>query len=132
MYNLKITKEQAEIMEKALDLFSRIGTGQFEEILRHPTWRKKMLTGEIKPSAIAIAKRNIDGAKKLITKFDSGASMSIVGASEDTRSAYDILQVIRYSIWQDSDNKEDTAHLVNAQKPMKLADHSLPEMNKCD
>ena len=42
MYNLKISKKQAEVISKALDFYSRIGCGQTSEVLWHPSVAKKM------------------------------------------------------------------------------------------
>lgn len=36
------TNEQIRLIQKALDFYSRIGTGQFDEIVQHPTFEKAL------------------------------------------------------------------------------------------
>jgi hypothetical protein len=45
---LKLTEEQLALIQKALDFYSRIGIGQMEEILSHPTYYEK-LRDELRP-----------------------------------------------------------------------------------
>lgn len=39
---IECSKEQLQLMQKALDFYSRIGIGQFKEILDHPTFEKHL------------------------------------------------------------------------------------------
>jgi len=127
MYNLKITKEQAEVIIKALDLFSRIGIAQFEEILKHPTWQKRIWSGEVDLDHIREAEHSIDMAKFLITGERHGGP-GITVADEPNRVAYDILQVIQHRLaW---DEKPEGGIQVNFRDPIKWSDQPLAKIEK--
>lgn len=42
MVTIKVTEEQARLIQKSLDFYSRVGAGQFNEILDHPTFDKNL------------------------------------------------------------------------------------------
>ena len=42
MTTLKVTKEQLRLIQDALDMYSRIGIGQFEVIKDHPTFERNL------------------------------------------------------------------------------------------
>jgi hypothetical protein len=42
MYTLNVTKEQLQLISKALDFYSRVGIGQFKEIVNHPTFENNI------------------------------------------------------------------------------------------
>lgn len=121
MYKITLSKEQAELLIKALDLFARIGTGQWEEILRHPTFEKRILQSKT-GMPIGEARIYIDYAKKMITGFDSGVSEGITVADEPNRVAYDMLQVIRHKIWHDKGEQ--------SWEPMKWSDSPMIEISE--
>lgn len=102
MYKMTLTKEQAEVLVKALDLFSRVGCGQFEEVLRHPTWYLKAVLSD-KPVSMQDIRSHIDEAKYLLTGLKSGVAVGITVADEPNRVAYDILQVIQHRLaWDEN------------------------------
>lgn len=129
MYKLTLTEEQAKVIAQALDLFSRIGCGQFEEILHHPTIAKKLyeLIDSNEYSRKKEAAQNyIETAKELITGFRPGTSKSIVVADEPNRIAHDIFQVIRNRIAWD---KIPTGGIgVDFQDPLKCSEQPLPKI----
>lgn len=40
--NIEVTEDQAHLIQRALDFYSRIGIGQMKEILDHPTFERKL------------------------------------------------------------------------------------------
>ena len=42
MATLKVNNDQLRLIQRALDLYSRIGIGQFEVIKEHPTFEKHL------------------------------------------------------------------------------------------
>jgi hypothetical protein len=98
-YILKITTWQAQAIVNACDLFSRIGIGQFQEIVHLARF------GLIKPREGAIidydaydhAERHINEAKRSLTGYESNASHGIHSerVPDVFKIAWDIQQVIR-------------------------------------
>jgi len=131
MYKLTLTKEQAAVIAQALDLFSRIGCGQFEEILRHPTIVKKLyklIDSDKYLKSREEAQYGIRVAKKVITGFEPNSSESIVVADEPNRIAYDIFQVIRNRIaW---DEKPAGGMEVDFTDPTKWSEQPLPQIEQ--
>ena len=130
MYNLKINKTQAEVISKALDIFSRVGSGQVNEILWHPSVAKKMwvkndnLT-ENQNSHKLIAKL-LDDIKKIIWDYDPNEHGGIGMAEEIDKIAYDLHQVIRHKIaWEENPKGGNT---INFHKPMQWSKEKLAEM----
>jgi len=122
-YKLTINKEQAEMLCKALDLFSRVGCGQFEEILRHPTIEKEVMLGKVRHAGVKVARQELDRAKQLLTGHAPGVSTGITTADEPNQVAYDMFQVIRNRIAIDDDEHEFSVH---KQEPMQWSDQPLP------
>jgi hypothetical protein len=123
-YTLGINKEQAEILCKALDLFSRVGCGEFEEILKHPTIAKRLLQGETQ-YARRISTSILDTVKQILTGHRPGSSIGITVADEPNRVAFDIFQVIRYQLAVDDNEHELSVH---RHEPMKWSEQPLPIM----
>lgn len=42
MIKIEVTEEQARLIQRALDFYSRVGIGQFTEIKAHPTFEKSL------------------------------------------------------------------------------------------
>jgi hypothetical protein len=131
MYVLVVNDEQAEVLAKALDLFSRIGCGQIEELLRHPTIQKKLY--ELIDSDKYLDTKNeaeilIGKLKKLLVGFDLNASQSITIAHEPNRVAYDIFQVLRNRIaWF---KRPAGGMEVDFHEPIKWSEQPLPEVKR--
>lgn len=95
-YNLTLTEKQATVLTRALDLFSRIGIGQFEEVIN--IFRDEHLSDpEMTPERIDEARKHIDHVKFMLTGHPANGSFGILNprVSDDYRIAYDIQQVIR-------------------------------------
>ena len=97
-YVLNLNGHQAEVLVRALDLYSRIGIAQFEEILdvydRH---NKRSLTPVAQTMA---ARRALVEAKMSMTGYGPNAGHSIMSpdVNDEFRVAYDIQQVVRHRL----------------------------------
>lgn len=91
-YNITVTESQALLLERALDLFTRIGIGQFENIIEvyDHDFRLDAETKEHMRTGTDIAKRAVGHP----TNGSYGIHNTAV--SNDFRVAYDLQQVIRH------------------------------------
>ena len=101
MYNLKINEHQAEVLERALDLFSRIGMGQFKELLR--TFELNKLRSYSDDNYLKIVdqiKRLLDDIHILLTELSPSGYFGITSnkIDDDFRVAFDIYQVIKHRL----------------------------------
>jgi len=125
MYNLKINKKQAEVINKALDLYSRIGTGQVNEILWHPSVAKKIRENQMNHKIVA---QLFDDIKKIIWGYAPNELGGINMAEETDKIAYDLHQVIRHKLaWEENPEGDIT---VNFRKPMRYSDENLANMER--
>lgn len=103
---LSLEPEHLSALLDALDLLSRIGMGQFEEVLDHAPQ-----IGDVDRNH---ARRVLDDAKVTLTHMEPNAYFSIHDREhvpEPSRAAFDLLQVVRkqyaerlcfdrYSVWR--------------------------------
>jgi len=90
-YTLTINKKQAEVLIAALDLYTRIGIGQFEEIVNVYDRAAKL------PLVIRDGMRNgFDFVKQLVGHPTNGSyGIHHQDVDDDFRVSYDVKQVIR-------------------------------------
>lgn len=104
-YTLTLNERQAEVLVAALDFYSRIGIGQFEELV-HVYEGAQMGLGDATSGAkLQAAKRYIEDAKHELTGFPANASHSILNpkVNDTFRVAYDIQKVVRHRLaWDKS------------------------------
>lgn len=130
MYNLKINKKQAEVISKALDLYSRIGSGQTSEMLWHPSvagkmWAKNDNLNENQMNQ-KLVRQLLDDIKRIIWGYRPNEHGGITTAEETDKIAYDLHQIIRHKIaW---DNEPDGGLTVNFHKPMQYSKEELAKM----
>ena len=125
---IECTKSQLKLIQKALDFYSRIGTGQFDVIVEHPTF-KNCLYAEFSPNNIENVQPFSDW-KKLHEKEDNVKNQlhvarnilcgdEKIGANghwsignskvdESCREAFEILQKIRHQFWLAKPNRNNS------------------------
>lgn len=116
MYQLNIDEDQAHVLIRALDVFSRIGLGQFEEVLDVYD-RPCRLDLEQREEIRAGLK-----AAKLAAGHPSNGSYGIHNESVrgEFRDAFDLQQVIRHRIaW---DNNPKGGIQVHFDEPRRIGD----------
>ena len=101
-YILELTEEQAKITVQACEFFARIRMGQFQEI------PYLCLRGDISGGEYCtrrnIAEKHLLGARKAIYPELNGIGHSYgVGKFQDTDSAFDIYQVLRFALGDPSE-----------------------------
>lgn len=133
-YQISVAEDHIDVITRALDLFSRIGTAQFEEVLKHPQWDDKRF---IFPKNNYIhdyntCKELLRIIKRFLTGLPTNASYGISTPEVDERSkiAFDLLQVIRHRLAWDKHPKGGTQ--VDFDKPLQLAGHKLAEIKKLE
>jgi hypothetical protein len=119
-YTLTMSEEQAQIVVRALDLYSRIGIGQFEEILRvyDPCCT---LTSMMRDEA-----RTHINCVKLAYGHPENGSHGIHNPKvrDDFRVAYDVQQVIRNRIA--FDKNPEGGFQVDFDTPRAISQLPLP------
>ena len=132
-YCLVVSGTQVRTLLRALDLFARIGAGQFEEVLHHPAWEAKRLhlsfdkpEEKEKIDDFRVAGKLLQEAKRLATGYAANASSSIVSADVDSRRAFDIYQVMANMLaWKEH---PEGGMGVNFNEPKQWSDQPLPVM----
>jgi hypothetical protein len=119
-YTLTLSEEHAQIVVKALDLYSRIGIGQFENILEVYD-QGFVVTGELRDTA-----RGCINRVKLIFGHPENGSHGIHNpkVNDDFRVAYDIQQVLRHRLAFDRNPKGGIT--VDFDTPRAISDLPLP------
>ncbi len=116
-YQLWITEKQAQVLVNALDLYSRIGMGQFSEITH--VLRMNALGN---PSGQADALAKVDELTRKASSYWMGGSGDYYGIASEKindifRVAWDLQQVIRYRLaW---DRKPEGGIQVHFDEPWK-------------
>lgn len=119
-YILEISEHQAAVIQSALDLYMRIGMGQYGEILQHSPF---FYTGGSANTEKYCAGRDaaeplLDHVKMLMTDLPSRNSYYSIGSKEISgayRTACDVRDVIRHFISWDKEPKGGWT--VNFDKP---------------
>lgn len=119
MTTLLVTEDQLSLISRALDLYSRIGIGQLDKLLDHPTFvnERKLYckdangnTDWVKNSDLKEeTERRLVHARELLLPNDHlplNASLGIhsPNVDESCRVAFDIHQVIRHEFWKAGPN----------------------------
>jgi hypothetical protein len=135
-YTLTVGEEQARVLNAALELYSRVGMGQLGFILEHPEVQKRM--SGLRETALE-CEDALDDVKKAIFGMASGQYHSIASGelAEETRSAWDLQQVIRHRLaWDRAGNPplRDFATMcaVHFDQPTQSSGHALAVIAKKD
>lgn len=99
MYQLTVSEEQARVISSALDLYSRIGIGQFEEILSVlKRYDQKVFQKDTRAADILLQE-----VKRVVYDLTPNSSFGIHNkdVSNGFRIAWDIKKVIQHQFWQE-------------------------------
>jgi hypothetical protein len=121
MATLKVNEDQLRLIQRALDFYSRVGTGQFDEIKNHPTFEKHLreefkVDGKCDYNRFHNVRYIVDDALNVARNMlynESGMSKNgswgIYNPKVDDscRDAYDLMQVIRHEFWKNDPNRSD-------------------------
>lgn len=134
MTTIQLTEEQLRLVQDALEMYSRIGIGQFWVIKDHPTFEKLLRSkctsggetdyGLYHEMRDAADKHLSLGRDTLICNSTLGlhGSYGIFNEKVDDscRVAYDIVQVIRHEFWKR--NPDRSENVVMADKMLTTKD----------
>lgn len=119
--NLEFNEQQTEIVMAALELYSRIGTGQLSALLSHPAM------GALEPDAHLSADKALFEFKKIVFPKlkESGDAMSLRNdnVDMDSKNAYDIMQIMKHKLAVEDKNSE---HSVWRFEPREAGNQSFP------
>jgi hypothetical protein len=133
-YSLTGSKEQLALVARALDMYSRIGMGQFEAIAEHPEVEKRIriqdnISGYEAAQTFAYPKQVLFG-------LNMNASLGIHNETlgDDVRSARDIFKVIEHQqSWDNAGNPKSrdlsTMGGNNFDYPQGLSNNALPTLH---
>jgi hypothetical protein len=144
MTTIQLTEEQLRLVQDALEMYSRIGIGQFWVIKDHPTFEKMLRRkctddGETDYSLYHEIRESADrylsiGRDTLICDSTLGnhGSFGIFNekADDSCRVAYDIVQVIRHEFWKRNPNRSE--NVVMASKMLTTKDSDKIKVELCD
>jgi len=118
-YILEVNEKQAQVVSEAMELYARLGIGQYGE-LNHMSPPQKPAHAESFFLAVKDLERYV---------FDeTTARPSISGAAEPYRIAYDVYQVVRHRLAWD---KEPAGGVqVWYDKPFRVSEEKLPKIKK--
>ena len=118
-----ISLDKCKFLILVLDLYSRIGIGQFEEILHVDNIRKNIPNNE--RNKIESLLKDV---KFLLTGCPVNGSLGIYNPDvpQNAKMAHDIMQVIRHRISWDQNPKGGIT--VNFDEPLKCSELELPKI----
>jgi hypothetical protein len=136
-YNLTLNADQARVIQMALELYSRVGAGQLGFLMEHPEIQKRTRAARLSVTELQVA---IDGIKGAIYADMAPGQYYGIHSRElldDTRSAWDLQQVIRHRMaWDQAGNPEkrdfNTMFQVFFDDPMAASKQPLARIAKVD
>jgi hypothetical protein len=129
-YHLSLTERQARVITEALDLFSRIGMGQLEEIAHIlGSYTKPSESSSLLPERLEEVKRLAREASNVWTGNHFGCrGISSEEIGDTFRVAWDLHQVIRHRLAWDRNPKGGLQ--VSFDTPMKYSQEPLAIIKK--
>jgi hypothetical protein len=122
MATLEVNNKQLRLIQQALDLYSRIGIGQFGVIKDHPTFERHLSNefkgedGKTDYGRYHDVRDSIDSIliqpRNMLMQEPSHPRNGSWGihnkkVDETCREAYDIIQVIRHEFWKADETRSD-------------------------
>lgn len=123
-YTLKVTQEQADILSRACEWYSRWGMGQFAyaaDILPFKDWRRR-----------SIFRDELHKLEPLYTNLPPHANPGIAQADEQFRITFDLYQVIRHRLWWDKNPKgwDKGFPPIDSDTPLKVSEQELAKIEE--
>ena len=110
MVKLEITDKQAYLIMNALELYSRVGMGQFDKIKDHPTIHNHIWNNhrdeyhDFADNELLIVRNKLFDLNYGLNGSHGINSNKI---DDSNRLAFDIRQVIRHEFWKSNPNRTD-------------------------
>ena len=140
-YNLKLTENQAKILSRACNVYSRLICGQDREYqdLFEAAWEKrcKKATGRIMDEDFEggwyvmreDAEKLCKEIKKKFWGLDYNTSYG-VNYDETSDILFDLYQVIRHQLWLDRPEDKKSPYTVDASEALQFAQEPLASIEK--
>lgn len=146
MATITVTDEQLRLIQDALDMYSRIGIGQFWVIKDHPTFQdilheKCKVQENVDYSLYHSLRDSADkylslGRDTLIADSTLGqhGSFGIYNekVDESCRVAYDLIQVIRHEFWKANPNRSEHVVMSSVHLSSKDSDKIKVDLKNYD
>lgn len=120
-YQMELTEEQADIVVRALDLYTRIGIGQFDKML-------EVFTGLGSGPRNPASESYINTVKEWETGQPPNGSFGIHSSvvRNEFRQAFDICQVVRHRLAHDRNPGGHSVHHYEPLKASTVAEDVMP------
>ncbi|OGT43321.1 MAG: hypothetical protein A3F13_02420 [Gammaproteobacteria bacterium RIFCSPHIGHO2_12_FULL_40_19] len=113
-YKLTVSEKQAKVISFALDFYSRISGGQFDEIFYRFIWKN------INDDERSKVREMLNELKFVLTGLKPNQpNMGLGKICEDGKIAYDLHQVIRHQLAKDNPN--EPPYSIDLDPPMKYS-----------
>jgi len=110
-YTLKLSESQIATVKSAMELYARLGMGQYSELMHIcPDWKDERM-------------------REAVLMLEKIPNRSLHTIDEKFRQAWDIYRVVRYRLAWDRD-PNGTSYNVEYNEPMRVAKEKLPEISK--
>jgi hypothetical protein len=132
MFQMMFNERQARTLMRALDLYSRIGIGQFEELIHLFRWQFDPRLKD-KLDQIEMSEQRLNEIKTLLFDLHPNSSFGIFNKDvpDEFRVAWDLQKVIRHQIWKESENP--TRFTVDSYPPdQSVADQPLAQIKRAE
>lgn len=121
-YQITLNKEQAQIISKSLDFYSRIIGGQFE--------RMKDFFWGAKSEHLEEVGKVLSRLKYLLTGMEDNGNLGIGNISAEGRNAYDLHQVIRDRLALDRETKPEHWPTVDFNPPTQWGNQPFAKIER--
>lgn len=138
-YKITVTESQAHIIIEALDLYSRIGIGQFDEMVRHaPVFRyADPYRNELEPVPLENIRNFRDaighmGASYIGLPPNASFGIHHPKVDDSARVAVDILQVIRHRLAWDRNPKGSMGVAFDVPRQIAMERQPMPSIERVE
>lgn len=128
-----VTENQAQLINHALDLYSRLAVGQFDSIKNH--WGiGKMLWKKQKDDYYYVGEEELKALRNKLFQFEDNKGLNYSygihnqEVDDSARVAFDILQVIRHELWKSNPNRSQITVDSSVHLTSNNVDERVPEV----
>lgn len=134
-YQITATQSQLELIQRALDMYSRIGMGQVgTAVTDHPDVIKRIFNHRSNLVSLFEVSIAVDAAMKywVFEELPQNGYHGIHSSkiNNSNRNAYDMVQVIRSKIAWDNHKEGDSTIYVQYDTPMKTGNEDFIQIEK--
>lgn len=124
LIQITVTENQAQLINHALDLYSRLATGQFKAIRNHWGIDKMLWEKQKDDYYYDVGEEELKALRNKLFQFEDNQDLNYSygihnqEVDNSARVAFDILQVIRHELWKSNPNRsqitvDSSVHLTS-------------------